>query len=116
MSDAMITKSVRLTKEEAAELARVAQQSAATESALMKKWVIEGMRAQKLQQAVQAYMQGSVDLRSGAALAEISYNRFLQELQARRVVILEDTAFLDSLAWLSDAFDNQDLQDVLRPK
>ena len=36
--------------------------------------------------------------RAGAALAGISYNRFLGEAQARRVVILEDPAFVDQRA------------------
>ena len=114
MSTTLITKSVRLTPDEADELARIARQTAATESALMKKWVLEGLRAQKLERAIQAYMRREVDLRGGAALAGVSYNRFLREVQARHIVILEDSAFLDRLYELAETFENPELQDAIR--
>jgi len=114
MSTTLITKSVRLTPEEADELARIAQQTAATESALMKKWVLEGLRAQKLEHAIQAYTRREVDLRGGAALAGVSYNRFLREVQARHIVILEDSAFLDRLYELAETFENPELQEAIR--
>lgn len=114
MSTTLITKSVRLTPDEADELARIARQTAATESALMKKWVLEGLRAQKLERAIQAYMRREVDLRGGAALAGVSYNRFLREVQARHIVILEDSAFLDRLYELAETFENSELQDAIR--
>lgn len=112
MSSEMITKSIRLTAAEAEELARVAQQAAATEAALMKKWVLEGLQTQKIDYAVQSYAQGKVDLRGGAALAGVSYNRFLDEVQARCIVILEDDAFLERLSTLAEMFDNGDLLDA----
>ena len=114
MSTTLITKSVRLTPDEADELARIARQTAATESALMKKWVLEGLRAQKLERAIQAYMRREVDLRGGAALAGVSYNRFLREVQARHIVILEDSAFLDRLYELAETFENPELQEAIR--
>ena len=81
----------------------------------MKKWVLGGLQVQKIDQAVQAYAQGKVDLRAGAALAGVAYNRFLEEVQARRVIILEDPAFLDRLQDLAELFHNDDLQDAARP-
>jgi len=114
MSATLITKSVRLTPDEADELARIARQTAATESALMKKWVLEGLRAQKLERAIQAYMRREVDLRGGAALAGVSYNRFLREVQARHIVILEDSTFLDRLYELAETFENPQLQEAIR--
>jgi predicted HTH domain antitoxin len=114
MSNEMITKSIRLTTAEANELARAAEQSTATEAALMKKWVLDGLRAQKVEQAVQAYAQGKVDLRGGASLADVSYNRFLSEVQARRIVILEDPAFLDRLPGLAGLFAGNELQSAIQ--
>jgi len=114
MSTTPVTKSVRLAPDEAEELARIARQTAATESALMKKWVLEGLRAQKLERAIQAYMQREVDLRGGAALAGVSYNRFLREVQARHIVILEDSTFLDRLYELAETFENPQLQEAIR--
>ena len=67
-----------------------------------------------LEQIIQAYAQGRVDLRGGAALAGISYNRFLQEVQARRLVVLQDATFLERLYELGETFENQDLLQALR--
>ena len=114
MSVIMITKSVRLTPDEAQELARAAQQTAATESALMKKLILEGLQAQKLDRAIQSYMRREVDLRGGAALAGVSYNRFLRQVQARHIVILEDQTFLERLYDLAETFENLELQEAIR--
>jgi len=114
MSAMMITKSVRLTPDEAQELARAAQQTAATESALMKKLILEGLQAQKLDRAIHAYMRREVDLRGGAALAGVSYNRFLHQVQARHIVILEDQTFLERLYDLAETFENLELQEAIR--
>jgi hypothetical protein len=67
----------------------------------MKKWIQEGIQTEKLELAIQAYMQRKTDLHGGAAIAGISYNRFMDEVQRRNIIILEDDHFLDSLAsWL----------------
>lgn len=113
MTQTTITKSIRLTQDESAELARLSQETAITEAALMRKWVQGGMRAQKLDTAIQAYMQRRVDLRGGAALADVSYNLFLQEVQARNIVVLDDEGFLDRLGYLADVFADQSLQKIL---
>ena len=109
MSNQMITKSVRLTPNEAEELSRIANQSAASEAALMKKWVLDGLQSQKITQATQAYAEGKVDLRAGALMAGVTYNRFLHEVQSRRIIILEDPAFLERLYTLAEDFDNKEL-------
>ena len=49
----------------------------------------------RIELAIRRYMQREVDLRSGAALAGVSYNRFLREVQARNVVVLEEDGFLE---------------------
>ncbi|MBX2997197.1 MAG: hypothetical protein KF893_01710 [Caldilineaceae bacterium] len=81
----------------------------ATEAALLKQWVQQGMRAQKLDLAIHAYMERRVDLRGAAAMAEVSYNRFTHELQARRIVILEEDRFLERTLLLAKAFNDEAL-------
>lgn len=110
MSTKTITKSVRLTVEESAALAQLSEQTTATEAALLKQWVLEGMRAKKLDLAIRAYMERHVDLRGAAAMAEVSYNRFAHELQARRIVILEEDGFLERTMVLAKAFNDETLQ------
>lgn len=108
-----ITKSVRLSPEESAELARLSEQTFMTESSLLKKWVLAGIKAQKLEMAIQQYLERKTDLRGGAALAGIAYNRFLQEIAARNIVVLEDDRFTNRLEGLADMFGDADLQEAV---
>jgi len=107
------TKSIRLALEEAEELSQVARQMSVSEAALMKKWVLEGIRAYKLERAIRAYMERETDLRGGAKMADISYNRFLHEVQKRNIIILEDEGFLDRLGAMADTFDNESLRQAI---
>lgn len=110
MNTTMVTKSVRFLPEEFEELARLSRVSAVSESALMKQWILDGIRAKKLELAILAYMERRTDLRGGAMMADVSYNRFLREVQERNIVVLENDDFLDELALLADAFKSQTLR------
>jgi len=74
---------------------------------------VEGIRHQKLERAIRAYTERETDLRGGAAMAGISFNRFLREVQKRHIIILEDDHFLDRLAGLADAFDSEGLRQAI---
>ena len=87
MTAVTLTKSIRLLREEALEVARLSEQMAASEATLMKQWIRDGMRAQKIDLALRSYMQRQVDLRDAAAMAGVSYNRFLREVQAHNIVL-----------------------------
>lgn len=110
MTSANVTKSVRLRTEEAEELAGRSQATLVSESALMKQWIQEGIQAKKLDLAIQAYMDRKTDLRGGAVMAGVSYNRFMREVQSRNIVILESNDFLDQLAFLAEIFESRDLR------
>ena len=110
MTSANVTKSVRLRTEESEELARLSQATLVSESALMKQWIQEGIQAKKLELAIQAYMDRKTDLRGGAIMAGVSYNRFMREVQLRNIVILENDDFVDQLAFLAETFDNRELR------
>jgi predicted DNA-binding protein len=58
MSQTTITKSVRLSPVEAAKLARLSEQQAQSESSLIKKWILQGIQAEQMELAIQAYMRG----------------------------------------------------------
>jgi predicted HTH domain antitoxin len=108
-----ITKSVRLSSEESEELARLSEQTFMSEASLLKKWVLAGIESQKLEMAIQKYMQRKVDLRGGAILADVSYNRFLREVESRNIIILEDDRFLERLANLANLFEDDTLPEVI---
>ncbi len=114
MNNTLVTKSVRLTSDEANALTNVAKQKTMTESALMKKWILEGIQTEKLERAIQAYMKRETDLRGGAALAGVSYNRFMKEVQDRNIVILDDDQFLERLYETAEMFQSHDLMEAIR--
>ena len=105
-----ITKSIRLSTAESAEIALLSARTSVSEAALLKQWVLRGVQAHKLSLAVQAYMNNQVDLRGGAQMAGGSYSRFMRELENRRVVILDDDRFLDRLSTLANLFGDDALQ------
>ena len=68
----------------------------------------------QLDLALQAYMDRRVDLRGGALMAGVSYNRFLHEIESRNIVVLEDEGFLEQLAFLAERFESELLKRALR--
>lgn len=113
MNKTMITKSIRLSPEESDEVRCLSEKSAISEAGLMKQWILNGIQAHKLENAIQAYSQGKTDLRGGATMAGVSYNRFLHEVQARNIVVLDGDSFLEELAFLAQAFDDETLGKVV---
>lgn len=115
MAMTTITKSIRLSPQESAELARLSEHRLLSEAALMKKWIQAGMEAEKLEHAIQAYAQRKIDLREGAALAGVSYNRFMREVEAHNIVILDDDGdFINRMDWLATAFDSPELREAVQ--
>ena len=110
MTTNTITKSVRLSPTESAAVSQVSHAYEITESAMMKKWILDGVRNSKIEMAVQAYMKREVDLRSGAAMAGVSYNHFMREIEKRNIVILEDDHFLESVLFLAETFESPQLR------
>ena len=100
-----VTKSIRLTEDEARDLAALVEEHAASESALMRQWVLRGMQQFRIEQAVAANQRDEVDARGGAALAGLPVGAFIEELGARRVALLEDPeGFERGLEALRNAF------------
>jgi hypothetical protein len=100
-----ITKSVRLTPEEAADLAQLVAGTAYAEAALLRQWVLAGMQQFRVTEAIRAYQEGALDVVQAAAQARLPVAVFLDELAARRVALLEQPdGFGPGLAALRDAF------------
>lgn len=100
-----VTKSIRLTVDEARELAELIENHAASESALMRQWVLQSMRRFRIEQAVAAYQRDEVDVREGAAMAGIPIGVFVDELAERHVAVLRDpTIFRHELKDLMETF------------
>lgn len=100
-----VTKSIRMTPEEAAELAQLVAGTAYAEAALLRQWVLDGMQQFRVAAAIHAYQDGALDLAQAAAEARLPVAALLDELAARRVAVLEQPdAFGPGLVALRETF------------
>ena len=91
-----VTKSIRLTHSEAEELARLVEGTAYAEAALMREWVLDGMRRFRMREAIRAYQEEQVDLRGAAEIAELPVAVLLEEMTTLKVAVLEDPDTFDA--------------------
>ena len=83
-----VTKSIRLRLEEADELAHLVANTAYSEAALMRQWVLVGME-RRVSEAIRAYQEAEVDLRGVAERAGLPVAVLLEEMAARKVAVLD---------------------------
>lgn len=103
-----VTKSIRLTPDEAAELAHLVEGTAYAEAALLRQWVLTGMQQFRIAEAIRAYQDGHMDIRQAAEQAHLPVAVFLEELAARKVAVLEACdAFGPGLTALHDTFGHE---------
>ena len=101
----IVTKSIRFAPEESEVLKRISNTQHLSETALMKKFVLEGIARYRLEEALRAYSQGEVDLSAAAYHAGISVYQMLNELQRRGITPgAAAEKFLDGLDTLAETF------------
>jgi predicted HTH domain antitoxin len=77
------------------------------------KTITKSVRLTK-EQAVAAYSDELVDIRSGAEMAGISYREFIKELEKRHIPLLTDvTHFHEELVELAKMFGDKELEKVV---
>src|SRR5215475_15600673 len=109
-----VTKSIRLTTEEADDLAQLVTGTAYAEAALLRQWVLVGMQQFRVVEAIRLYQDGYVDIRQAAARARLPVAILLDEMAARKVAILDQPdAFGPGLEALRGAFGTES-EDVKR--
>ena len=108
-----ITKSIRLTPEEANQLVTLVHDTAYSEAALMRQWVLSGMERFRIEEAIRAYQEGHVDLREAAKQAHLPVAVLLEEMAVRKVAVLDqDDSFGPGLEALRTAVESfQKLRD-----
>ena len=100
-----VTKSIRLTPAEAADLAQLVAGTAYAEAALLRQWVLTGMQQFRVAEAIRAYQDGHADVSQAAAQAQLPVAVFVDELAARKVALLEEAdAFGPGLTALREVF------------
>lgn len=100
-----VTKSIRLTPEEADDLTQLVTGTAYAEAALLRQWVLAGMQQFRVVEAIRLYQDGSVDIHQAAARARLPVVILLDEMATRKVAILDQPdAFGPGLEALRGAF------------
>lgn len=80
-----ITKSVRLDPDESEQLAQISRNEGISESALMKRLILDGLATYKIEQAIILYQRGELDLSAAARYADISVYHMMTELEKRDI-------------------------------
>lgn len=112
-----LPKSVRLTEEEVELLRQISQAELISEAALMRKFVLEGLRRYCLGQAIQRYQEGALDLSGAAQAAGLSIRELMWELNRRGVDIYgPESRLMEGIETLAEAFGASDaLRRKVRP-
>jgi hypothetical protein len=84
-----VTKSIRLTTEEADDLAQLVTGTAYAEAALLRQWVLTGMQQFRVVEAIWLYQNGYVDIHQAAVRTRLLVAILLDEMAARRAVLLD---------------------------
>jgi hypothetical protein len=84
-----VTKSIRLTTEEADDLAQLVIGTAYAEAALLRQWILAGMQQFRVVEAIRLYQDGHGDIYQAAARARLPVAILLDEMAARKVAILD---------------------------
>ena len=100
----MLTKSIRLTDDEAHELEDLVRQSGEVEASVLKRAALRGLREDRLDKAVLLYLNGA-SVSEAATLARVPRARFIDLLAEKGILLLEGPSSmpeeLDLLARLS---------------
>ncbi len=104
-----ITKSIRLKPEENEFLKNISQIKGVSEAAILKQFVLDGMKSYRVEQAIRAYEHGEADLSAAAKFAGISVYRMMTLLKKRDVALPAETEkFIDGLKTLAAVFGGSD--------
>jgi len=100
-----VTKSIRLTTEEADDLGQLVTGTAYAEAALLRQWVLTGMQQFRIVEAIRLYQDGHVDIHQAVGRARLPVAILLDEMAARKVAVLDQPdAFGPGLVALRGAF------------
>ena len=85
----MVTKSIRLTEDEAAELRQYVDVTGEVEAAALKRAALRGLREMRVEQGILAFLRGQGSAEA-AAVAGMPRAPFLQLLIDRGITVLDD--------------------------
>lgn len=105
----LVTKSVRLESRESERLKHASQSAGLSEAALMKRFIIEGLARHLLEEAIQAYARGEIDIGAAARHADVSVYHIMLECDRRNISpAAADEKLLSGLETLANTFQGSD--------
>lgn len=110
----MLTKSIRLTEDEAAQVKEYVTLTGEVEATVLKRAALRGFKEMRLEQGILAYIRGEGS-GEAAAIAGVGRAEFLWLLGERGVPLLKDPfAFSDGLEYLAEQLGDERLAAVAR--
>lgn len=110
MSERLTNKSIRLSEDEVQELSLICETESLSESALMRRWVREGIYAYKLTKAVQLYQEAGYSLGQAVDATGVTQHDLMAELERRGLPMMRSWDQLDhAVATLAELFDQPEL-------
>lgn len=86
-----------------------------SESRLMKKLILEGIKGYQLKKAIEMYINKEVDLANASRIANISIREMMSELEKREIPIYSSIEmFKQGLENLASLFDDRTLLNVVK--
>src|SRR5712692_4398096 len=100
----LITKSARFSAQENDLIERVGRREHLPEGTFVRKLVLDGLARYRLEEAVERYEAGEINLGHAARLAEVTVQRMMAELDRRGVDLGSPAHVITSLENLADLF------------
>lgn len=113
MSERLTNKSIRLSEDEVHELSLICEAESLSESALMRRWVKEGLYGYKLGRAVQLYQEAGYSLGQAVDATGVTQHDLMAELERRGIRLMRSWDQLDrSMNALSALFGDSELAET----
>lgn len=114
MSEDHVTKSIRLAPDESASLHDLAERLQCSESSLLRRFALEGLRQVWLDEGILAYTKGRATESQAADLARLPETEFVEQLRLRGILGPgyldgDPSAFLDGVQRLAHMFGDENL-------
>lgn len=109
-----VTKSIRLSEEEAQWVKAVARDEHLSEASVMKRMILKGIEEYRLERAIRAYADREISLSEAARFASLSIRKVMAELEKRGIPLYSsEEAFRSGLGYLAETFGNRKLSEAL---
>lgn len=109
-----VTKSIRLSEEEAQWIKDLARKEHLSEASIMRRMILKGIEEYRLEKAIRAYADQEISLSEAARFAGLSAREMMAGLEKRGIPLYRsEEAFRSGLSYLAETFGNRKLSEAL---